>query len=136
MVDTVAPERRSEIMGRVRGKNTQPELVLRRLVYAAGYRYRLHRRDLPGTPDLIFAGRRKVLFVHGCFWHRHENCPSTRTPKSKVEFWTSKFERTRARDSEVLAALTSLGWTTLVVWECELARPEVVMKRVQMFLEG
>ena len=101
-MDTLSKAQRSERMSRVRGKDTKPELLVRRLVHGMGYRYRLHRRDLPGTPDLVFPGRRKVIFVHGCFWHRHPDpaCKLARLPKSRTDFWLPKLEGNRARDIE------------------------------------
>lgn len=110
---------RSENMRRIRSKDTAPELAVRRAAYAMGYRYRLHRRDLPGSPDLVFAGRKKVVFVHGCFWHQHGDCREGRLPRSNTEYWTSKLERNVARDRVSQATLVSSGWAVLVVWECE-----------------
>ncbi len=112
---------RSAQMALVKGKNTRPELRVRRLAHALGYRFRLHRRDLPGTPDLVFPGRRAVIFVHGCFWHRHPapGCWRARLPKSRPEFWVPKLEANVARDAEQIAALEALGWRVLVIWECE-----------------
>lgn len=108
-------------MARVKGKDTKPELRVRRLLHALGYRFRLHRRDLPGTPDLVFPGRRAVIFVHGCFWHRHPDpgCWRARLPKSRPEFWIPKLEANAARDAVNLAALAALGWRVLTIWECE-----------------
>jgi DNA mismatch endonuclease (patch repair protein) len=135
-MDTLTPAERSAIMARVRGKNTRPELAVRRLAHGMGYRYRLHRRDLPGAPDLVFRSRRKVVFVHGCFWHRHPRCPNTRTPKSRVAFWTTKLTGNRKRDLANLRRLASTGWRALVIWECELRHPDDVRRRLRAFLEG
>lgn len=135
MVDSISPEYRSEIMSRVRAKNTRPEMVVRRMLHAAGYRYRLHASDLPGKPDLVFASRRKVVFVNGCFWHRHRDCALARLPKSRTEFWTEKLERNRERDERNVAALRQQGWEVLTVWECEVRDPAVLMPRVVAFLE-
>lgn len=135
MVDSVTSERRSEIMGLVRSKHTTPELVVRRLVRAMGYRYRLHRRDIPGTPDLAFIGRRKVINVHGCFWHAH-SCALGRTPKSRVVFWKAKFEANKARDERVAEQLMAAGWEQLVIWECELADVEPLESRIRRFLDA
>jgi DNA mismatch endonuclease (patch repair protein) len=135
LVDTISPEYRSEIMSRVRAKDTKPEMLVRRLVHAAGYRYRLHVRDLPGKPDLVFPARRKVVFINGCFWHRHRDCALARLPKSRTEFWTEKLERNRARDERNVAALRDLGWDVLTVWECEIRDPAGLMRRVEAFLE-
>jgi DNA mismatch endonuclease, patch repair protein len=134
MVDTVSPAVRSEIMRRVRGKDTGPEMVVRRLVHSLGYRYRLHAKDLPGTPDLVFRSRRKVVFVHGCFWHYHSPCEQCRIPKSRVEFWTAKLERNSQRDRKNLEALTDAGWGVQIVWECELKDRRMLEKRLKRFL--
>ena len=120
-MDTLTTEQRSERMSRVRGKDSKPELVVRRLVHSLGCRYRLHRRELPGTPDLVFGPRRKVIFVHGCFWHRHPdpNCKLARMPKSRLDFWRPKLEGNRERDLKNQAELARMGWQSLVVWECQ-----------------
>lgn len=133
MVDSVTPSQRSVIMGRVRSKNTRPEMVVRRLVFKAGFRYRLHRKGLPGKPDIVFPGRRKVIFVHGCFWHRHDSCVLARLPKSRVEFWEKKLASNQERDERNIQALEQLGWSVLVVWECELKDPEL-LDRIKVFL--
>lgn len=106
-------------MGRVRSSDTQPELFVRRALYAAGLRYRLHPKDVPGRPDVVFRARQIALFVHGCFWHRHPGCKATRTPKSRVTFWKAKFAENVARDRRVVKALTAAGWRVIVLWECE-----------------
>jgi DNA mismatch endonuclease (patch repair protein) len=118
-MDVVDKVRRSAMMARVRGKNTTPELLVRRAAHALGYRYRLHRRNLPGSPDLVFPGRRKVIFVHGCYWHQHEGCRNAYRPKSNCEFWFEKFEKNKARDQRTLNELAAAGWDPLVIWECE-----------------
>ncbi|MBN3803193.1 DNA mismatch endonuclease Vsr [Paraburkholderia sp. Ac-20336] len=135
MVDTLTPAARSKRMSLIRGKNTGPEMTVRRLIYAAGYRYRLHGMKLPGRPDLVFSRRRKVIFVHGCFWHRHEGCRLARLPKSRLEFWGEKLEGNRQRDMRNLEALRALGWATMVVWECELADEKALIERIRAFLE-
>lgn len=133
MVDTVSPKRRSSIMSRVRSKDTVPELKIRSLVHGLGYRFRLHRRDLPGCPDLVFSTRRKVIFVHGCFWHRHRKCALSRMPKSRVEFWTVKLNANVARDVINTKALRKAGWKVLVVWECQIGAFDL-RKRIMTFL--
>lgn len=133
MVDSVTRQRRSEIMARVRAKDTTPELAVRSMVHRMGYRFRLHRRDLPGCPDMVFPSRRKVIFVHGCFWHRHSGCPLSRIPKTRVEFWTSKLEGNAARDAKHLGALKAKGWRALVIWECETGKIDVA-RRIRTFL--
>jgi DNA mismatch endonuclease (patch repair protein) len=121
-------------MARVCGKNTQPELIVRKLVFAAGYRYRLHVQNLPGSPDLVFPARKKVIFVHGCFWHRHDNCNRARMPKSRVEFWREKLNGNKARDERTLEALAQAGWSVQVVWECELGDREALEGKLRSFL--
>lgn len=134
MADSVSPERRSQIMGAVRCNGTKPELIVRRAAHRLGYRFRLHRRDLPGTPDLVFASRRKVVFVHGCFWHRHEGCKLARMPKSRIHFWVPKLQANRLRDEASLARLKEFGWDSLVVWECELRKVDDLDLRLIEFL--
>lgn len=127
-------------MSRVRGKDTKPEMMVRRLVHSMGYRYRLHSDKLPGRPDMVFAGRRKVIFVHGCFWHRHGgDCPLTRMPKlpkSRLDFWEPKLEKNRVRDQEKQRRLREMGWDYLIVWECQLRDLDKVAERVRGFLQG
>ncbi len=136
MIDSVTPEKRSEIMGRVRSKNTRPEMIVRRLVHGMGYRYRLHSKKLPGHPDLVFARRKAVIFVHGCFWHRHD-CPSgQRTPKSRLDFWLPKLKANKRRDLENQEKLIGLGWRVLVIWECEVKDSGALSSRIKNFLEG
>jgi len=122
-------------MGLVKSKNTSPEMIVRAFVHRLGYRYRLHGAKLPGRPDLVFAGRRKVIFVHGCFWHRHNRCSLARLPKSHQEFWLPKLKSNKARDAVNLRALTRLGWTSMVIWECELRDPIRAMIKTLVFLE-
>lgn len=136
-MDTLTIEQRSERMGRVRGANTGPELIVRRIVHDLGFRYRLHRRDLPGVPDLVFVARRKAIFVHGCFWHRHgANCALTRMPKSKRAFWNTKFLANVERDRRSQRRLKTLGWKYLIVWECQLHDTERVKNKLIRFLRG
>ena len=134
MMDTLSPKERSERMARVRSKDTEPEMAVRRLVHGMGYRYRLHGRRLPGRPDMVFASRKKVIFVHGCFWHRHADCRLARLPKSKLDFWLPKLERNRERDREVQEELRRRDWAVLVVWECEVSDLESLALRIDMFL--
>ena len=119
MVDILTPEKRSQLMGRIRGMDTKPELFVRRALHALGYRFRTHVRELPGCPDLVFSRRRVVVFVHGCFWHRH-GCKKTYVPKSRQEFWESKFASNMKRDQRDQKQLVEAGWRVLVVWECEI----------------
>lgn len=135
-MDTLTPAERSERMSRVRSKDTKPEMLVRGLVHRMGYRYRLHDRSLPGNPDLVFPSKGKIIFVHGCFWHRHgKSCEFTRWPKSKLDFWKPKLERNRRRDERVRRQLRKLGWTVLVVWECQSKNSQKLAKRVRVFLE-
>lgn len=120
MADTVTPEVRSAIMARVKSKGMKPEMRVRRLLHGMGYRYRLHRGDLPGRPDLVFPSRRKVVFVNGCFWHLHEGCDRVRVPSSNRDYWVAKLNRNRERDIRNLALLEQDGWGVMTVWECEL----------------
>ena len=138
MADKLTPERRSANMAAIRAKGMKPEMAVRRLVHAMGYRYRLHRKDLPGKPDLVFGPRRKVIFVHGCFWHRHPSpaCKLARLPKSRLDFWLPKFEANTARDARDLAKISDVGWASLVVWECETKNVETLRERLRAFLEG
>lgn len=123
MIDFLSPSERSERMSRIRGKNTQPELALRKVLHGLGLRYRLHGAGLPGKPDLVFPRYKAVVFVHGCFWHRHAGCSIATTPKSNTFFWQEKFEKNIARDARVTAQLEEQGWKVLVAWECELSTP-------------
>ena len=135
MTDTFTPEERSEIMRRVKGTDTTPELIVRRLVHRMGFRYRLHRKDLPGSPDLAFPGRKKAIFVHGCFWHGHSGCKRARIPQTNREYWERKISRNSERDKESARLLKKMGWKTLVVWECRTRDLEALGKRLARFLE-
>lgn len=132
-MDTRSPEQRRRIMQAVKTKNTGPELLLRRALFAAGYRFRLHRKDLPGRPDIVFPGRRKAIFVHGCFWHGH-NCTKGRASKSRTEYWGPKLEANKARDAKNLRDLEAIGWEAVVVWQCELGNMDNVTSRLGTFL--
>ncbi len=135
-MDTLTADERSRRMSRIRSKDTKIELVVRKLVYSMGYRYRLHVRDLPGSPDLVFRSRKKVIFVHGCFWHRHnKNCALTRWPKSKLEFWKAKLERNQERDKLCQEKLRALGFDVLVIWECQMRDAKQLQKDIRTFLE-
>lgn len=134
--DGVVDPARSELMRRVRGKDTAPERAVRRVAHALGYRFRLHRRDLPGTPDLVFPRLRRAIFVHGCFWHRHEGCARTTTPKTRAAYWREKFEQNIRRDRRNLAALRDLGWEVLVVWECQTFERAELLARLSRFLNA
>jgi DNA mismatch endonuclease (patch repair protein) len=135
MADILSPTERSIRMALIRGKDTGPEMKVRRWLHAQGYRYRLHVRRLPGSPDVVFPSRRKVLFIHGCYWHRHD-CKLATTPATHEEFWQSKFDANIRRDQAKEAALRALGWDVLVVWQCELRDMERTGNRILQFLEG
>ncbi|MCY2963376.1 MAG: DNA mismatch endonuclease Vsr [Planctomycetota bacterium] len=135
MTDRISVEHRSWNMSRIRGANTKPELAVRSLLHQLGFRFRVHRRDLPGTPDIVLPRFQTVILVHGCFWHRHQRCQFAYRPKSKVIFWEEKFQRTVERDREVRTALRKLGWKVLVVWECELRVPLMLSKRLVRILQ-
>jgi len=136
LADKLTPPRRSANMAAIKSKDMKPELVVRRIVHALGFRYRLHRKDLPGKPDLVFGSRRKVIFVHGCFWHMHpmQGCLDARVPKSNRNYWSPKLARNVARDVEHIAALKELGWHALVIWECETKDHDAVARAVTGFL--
>jgi DNA mismatch endonuclease, patch repair protein len=127
-------EQRSRIMRAVKSRNTGPETAVRRIAHRLGYRFRSHRKDLPGRPDLVFPARRKVIFVHGCFWHRHDCARGSRRPKSNTEYWRKKIRRNYLRDKANIAALKKRGWRAAVVWECELKEPAKVANRLARFL--
>lgn len=137
-MDVLTPARRSANMARIRSRDTKPEMIVRRILHAAGYRYRLHGKGLPGKPDLVVRSRRKVVFVHGCFWHQHdqENCLDGRKPKSNTVYWHSKLESNVDRDRDHVARLEADGWQVEVVWECETERPDELLDRLQAFLEA
>jgi DNA mismatch endonuclease (patch repair protein) len=134
VTDTLSPSERSQRMARVKAKNTKPEMFVRRIVHAAGYRYKLHDPNLPGKPDLVFGRRRKVIFINGCFWHSHSECSLARTPKSNFDFWSNKLQRNKARDEENIQKLNELSWEVLVLWECELRNSEVLVEKIKSFL--
>ncbi len=134
-MDVLTPEQRSRCMAAIRGKDTGPEMTVRRILTAMGYRYRLHDRALPGRPDLVFVSRRAVVFVHGCFWHRHACRTGRATPRTRGAFWCAKFESNRQRDRRNVRALRRQGWRALVVWECQLRDADRLMARLRTFLD-
>ena len=137
MNDTLTPSQRSQRMRLIRSKNTTPELQVRRMIHALGFRYSLHRKDLPGKPDIVCSRLNCVIFVHGCFWHRHaaSRCRLARLPKSRLDFWLPKLESNRLRDQKNLRGVRSRGWKILVVWECELRDKERIENKIRRFLE-
>jgi DNA mismatch endonuclease (patch repair protein) len=134
MADMFSPEQRSQNMSAVRARDTKPELTVRRLVHSLGYRYRLYRKDLPGSPDLAFISKQKVIFVHGCFWHRHARCSRGNVPQSNAGFWLPKLEKTVRRDAKVIRRLRSSGWKVLVLWECQLVDSDKLRQTITSFL--
>ena len=135
-MDTMTPAQRSALMSRIRSKNTKPEWVVRRLVHSMGFRYRLHKRGLPGTPDLVFPSRQKVIFVHDCFWHLHGRCRLARLPKSKQDFWKPKLEGNHSRDTVNRRRLRAAGWGVLTLWECQIHNSAALKARIEKFLGG
>jgi len=136
MADRLSTEQRSANMRRIKGRDTTPELMVRRMAHAIGYRYRLHRKDLPGKPDLVFGPRRKLIFVHGCFWHQHEGCRAGRIPGSNIGYWAPKLRRNTERDAAARAALEARGWEVLIVWDCETRDESALRIRLSNFLGG
>ena len=134
-MDTRTPEQRRRIMQAVKQKNTGPELAVRKLLYSHGYRYRLHRRDLPGRPDIALGAKRKAIFVHGCFWHGHD-CPKGQLPKSKLNYRGPKIEANKERDRRKQRELEELGWDVMTIWQCEIANAQALWVRIQEFVEG
>ena len=125
---------RSRLMSRIGGKDTKPEMIVRRLLHSRGYRYSLHPRDLPGRPDIVFRRRRKAIFVHGCFWHRHPGCRRTTTPRTRTEFWQAKFDANVERDAKAVRDLHARGWSVETVWECETSGGDELLRRLEHFL--
>jgi DNA mismatch endonuclease (patch repair protein) len=137
MTDTISPAHRSWNMSRIRGRDTAPEVKLRSLLHRAGYRFRLHDRKLPGRPDIVLPKYQAVIFVHGCFWHRHEGCANTTVPSTRADFWDSKFAGNIARDRANAERLSDLGWRVIVAWGCDLKKdPEGVLSSISRTLRG
>lgn len=139
MVDVVSPESRSRMMSGIRSKNTRPEITVRKLLFASGYRFRLHRKDLPGAPDIVMPSRRIAIFVHGCFWHMHVGCKNATLPKTRSAFWLEKLSGNVARDLRAVAALSELGWRVLTIWECAIrgqSSTETLRPKLVNWIEG
>jgi DNA mismatch endonuclease, patch repair protein len=134
VADKFTPEERSRIMARVKGRDTKPEKIVRSLLHAMGYRFRLHRKDLPGKPDIVLPKHKKVIFVHGCFWHGHPSCRRAARPTSNVNFWNTKIDGNISRDSAAQAALTSQGWQYLILWQCEISNLTALSNKLAEFL--
>ena len=135
-MDIISEERRSWNMSRIKGKDTKPELVVRSILHKMGYRFRLHRKDLPGTPDIVLPKYKTVIFLHGCFWHRHKGCKYAYTPKSRVKFWKNKFAETVKRDKQHLKQLKENGWEVFIVWECETKDMDKLKKIINKITQG
>lgn len=136
MTDVFKPEERSRIMAKVRGKDTSLELSLRSLIHGMGFRYRLHVKELPGKPDMVFPRHRKVIFINGCFWHQHEGCPAAARPASNTDYWNKKLEKNLARDKSNIQKLEEAGWKVLTVWECEIKDRPALVARLRTFFES
>lgn len=132
-MDTISSEQRSALMGRIRSKDTKPELAVRSILHALGYRFRLHRKDLPGRPDIVLPRHKKIILVQGCFWHGHD-CKLASKPKTNSGYWLPKIARNRERDEKNLRALVLTGWTVLELWECEIRRGEGLLERIETFM--
>jgi DNA mismatch endonuclease (patch repair protein) len=134
MTDIFSPEKRSDVMAGIKGRNTKPEKIVRSLLHRMGYRFRLHCKELPGRPDIVLPRFKTVIFVHGCFWHRHKGCKFAYTPKTRTNFWISKLEANACRDQQKASELTALGWQVITIWECELQNMELLAKRLSELL--
>lgn len=137
MADIFDKEKRSEIMSKISRKNTSPELIIRKALFAEGYRYRLHRKDLPGNPDIVFPSKKKVIFINGCFWHRH-NCKRAALPTTNIDFWEKKLSGNKERDNRNLEKLKKMGWESLVIWQCQIKKNKIKdqVKHISKFLEN
>lgn len=135
-MDIYDKQKRSEIMSKVRSKNTTPELLVRQTLHRMGYRFRLHKSDLPGKPDIVLPKHRKIILVNGCFWHGHRDCPRAKLPNTNVEFWRDKINRNVERDKKNIALLISQGWNVLVIWECETKDTSFLRLKLKEFLES
>ncbi|MGH9515524.1 MAG: very short patch repair endonuclease [Terriglobales bacterium] len=134
-MDTISSARRSENMRRIKDKGTHPEMIVRSAVHRMGYRYRLHARDLPGRPDLVFPARKKIIEVRGCFWHQHVGCNEAHVPKTRIHYWRPKLTSNRKRDNKNVERLRALGWKVLVVWECEITDTKQLLRQLRRFLQ-
>ena len=133
-MDSLTSEKRSWNMSRIKARDTRPEIIVRSLLHSKGYRFRLHRKDLPGIPDIVLPRYKTIILVHGCFWHRHAGCKYAYNPKSRVQFWQEKFEKNVRRDEEVGKVLNDLGWNVYIIWECEAKNVELLERRIEDIL--
>ena len=136
MTDVFSVEKRSKIMSSIKSYDTQPELMIRSLIHRMGYRFRLRNASLPGSPDIVLPRHKKVIFIHGCFWHGHQKCKRSKRPNTNKEFWKHKLDNNVDRDKHQQRELNKLGWHYLVVWQCQIGKPETVRKRIKRFLDG
>lgn len=136
MKSNILKKTRSEIMQAVHSKDTRPEMVVRKLIYAMGYRYRIHRKDIPGNPDIVFHGRKKVIFVHGCFWHGHDCTSGRNLPVTNLDYWIPKLRRNQERDKGNISLLKKKGWGVLVIWECQVKKRFFISKKIKQFLNS
>lgn len=136
MTDIFSSEKRKWIMSRIKDRDTRAEMVVRSSLFSMGYRFRLHRKDLPGHPDIVLPRHEKVIFVHGCFWHGHQGCTRSKRPSSNVDFWNKKLDQNQERDTRFYEALKRLGWHILIVWECETKNPQMLQSKLKGFLEN
>lgn len=136
MTDVFTKEKRSRIMSRVKGRDTKPEILVRSLVHRMGFRFRIHRGDLPGKPDMVLPRHGKIIFVHGCFWHGHKGCPRSKRPKTNMDFWNKKLDMNIKRDKVFQGKLRSRGWKVMVIWQCETQRPEKLLRKFERFLHA
>lgn len=134
MTDVFTKKKRSWIMSRVKGRDTKPEILVRSFVHRMGFRFRIHRRDMPGNPDIVLPQHSKVIFMHGCFWHGHKRCPRSKRPTTNEGFWNKKLDRNIERDKRFRRKLRSMGWKALVVWQCETRKPEKLIGKLERFL--
>lgn len=134
-MDVFSKGKRSQIMSRISGKDTKPEILVRSLLHRMGYRFRLHKKELPGKPDITLPKHKKVIFVHGCFWHGHENCPRSKRPSTNVVFWNKKINGTIERDKQNIQNLENLGWETLILWTCEIKNQDILKHKLKSFLD-
>ncbi|MFP4546918.1 MAG: very short patch repair endonuclease [Fidelibacterota bacterium] len=133
-MDVFSKDKRSEIMSNISDSNTKPEIIVRSILHKMGYRFRLHKKNLPGKPDIVLPKHRKIIFVHGCFWHSHENCRRSKRPSTNTKFWSKKLDSNKKRDKKILKQLKDIGWKVLIVWTCEINKIENLKNKLKMFL--
>lgn len=134
MVDIFTKEKRHEIMANIKGRDTKPEKIVRSIIHRMGIRFSLHRTDLPGKPDIVLPRHHKIIMVNGCFWHGHKDCKKATIPRTNTKFWTTKIEKNRSRDHRVICQLQRLGWEVLIIWQCEISKPDQLLAKLERFL--